>query len=206
MDMLHGVYLAEHLLDAPVTGVSAFVDSATDGDAVEGLALCRLEADRRVGMVNIGWGLGPGGVTVHGTHGRAVARYRADGTMPWAPFERLTVTTAAGTRALDLPTGQELGPLVADAMRDTVADLADAIETERTPAADGAAALHTLETTVAAYASAALGRTVAVPLPTDGPLHRSGVLGLRDLAGPDAVPADSPVRRRALFGLTPTGA
>ena len=87
-----------------------------------------------------------------------------------------------------------------------VADLADAIAAKQAPAADGAAALHTLETTVAAYASAALGRTVAVPLPTDGPLHRSGVLGLRDLAGADAVPADSPVRRRTLFGLTPTGA
>jgi len=59
---------------------------------------------------------------------------------------------------------------------------------------------------VAAYASAALGRTVAVPLPTDGPLHNSGVIGMRDLTGADAVPADSPVRRRGLFGLTPAGA
>ena len=87
-------------------------------------------------------------------------------------------------------------------MRDTVADLADAITKKETPAADGAAALHTLETTVAAYASAALGRTVTVPLPTDGPLHNSGVIGLRDLD----VPADSLIRRRALFGLTPAGA
>ncbi|MCE3551511.1 Gfo/Idh/MocA family oxidoreductase [Pseudonocardia sp. RS11V-5] len=201
MDMLHGVYLAEHLLGAPVTGVSAFVDSATDGDAVEGLALCRLEAGRRAGLVDIGWGMGQGGIAVHGTLGRAVAHYRADGTMPWAPFERLTVTTAAGTRTADLPAGQELGPLIADAMRDTVADLAEAIEAKQDPAADGAAALHTLETTVAAYASAALGRTVAVPLPTDGPLHQAGVLGLQDID----VPADSPLRRRGLFGLT-TGA
>ena len=206
MDMLHGVYLAEHLLGATVTGVSAFVDSATDGDPVEGLALCRLEADRRVGMVNVGWGLGQGGVTVHGTTGRAVAHYRADGTMPWAPFERLTITTADGTRTVDLPPGEELGPLVADAMRRTVADLADAITEKNTPAADGAAAMHTLETTVAAYASAALGRTVTVPLPVDGPLHRFGVIGLRDLDGDEAVPAESPVRRRGLFGLSPAGA
>ena len=202
MDMVHGVYLAENLLGAPVSAVSAFVDSATDGDAVEGLALCRLEAGRQVGMVNIGWGLGPGGVTVNGTKGRAVARYREEGTMPWAPFELLTVTTAEGTRAVDLPVGQELAPLVADAMRDTVVDLADAIAAKRTPAADGAAALHTLETTVAAYASAALGRTVTVPLPTDGPLHATGVIGLRALD----VPESSAVRRRGLFGLTPAGA
>ena len=42
--------------------------------------------------------------------GRAVARYRADGTMPWAPFEQLTVTTADGTRAVDLPAGPGASP------------------------------------------------------------------------------------------------
>ena len=197
MDMLHGVYVAEHLLGAPVTAVSAFVDGA-DGDAVEGLALCRLEADRRAALVNVGWGLGQGGIAVHGATGRAVAHHRADGTMPWAPFERLEVTTEHGTEPADLPPGAELAPLVADALRDTVADLADAITATADPAADGAAALHTLEITVAAYASAALGRTVAVPL--DGPLHAGGVLGLRELD----VPADSPVRRRGLFGLEGT--
>jgi UDP-N-acetyl-2-amino-2-deoxyglucuronate dehydrogenase len=202
MDMLHGVYLAEHLLGAPVEAVSAFVDSATDGDAVEGLALCRLEAGHRAAMVNVGWGHGPGGVAVHGTRGRAIAGYRADGTMPWAPFEHLTVTTADGTRTVDLPPGRDLVPLVADAMRGTVVDLADAITRAGTPAADGVAALHTLQTTVAAYASAALGRTVAVPLPADGPLYRSGVVGVRALD----VPESSLVRRRGLFGVTPAGA
>jgi hypothetical protein len=133
MDMLHGVYLAEHLLGAPAEAVSAFVDSAADGDAVEGLALCRLETGRRAALVNVGWGLGPGGVAVHGTKGRAIARYRAEGTMPWAPFEQLTVTTADGTRTVGPPPGQELGPLVADAMRDTVVDLADAIARGRPP-------------------------------------------------------------------------
>lgn len=190
MDMLHGVYLAEHLLGAPTTGVSAYVDSATDGDAVEGLALCRLEAGRRVALVNIGWGEGQGGVAVHGTKGRAVAHYRADGTMPWAPFTHLTI----GDRTADLPAGQELGPLIADAMRDTVANLADAIEAKEQPAATGAAALHTLETTVAAYASAALGRTVSLPL--TGALHESGVLGLRELDLPPSL-----VRERGLFGI-----
>ena len=37
MDMLHGVYLAENLLGAPVTGVSAFV--APTGQIVRRLAL-----------------------------------------------------------------------------------------------------------------------------------------------------------------------
>ncbi len=203
MDMLHGVYVAEHLLgNASVDAVSAFVDSATDGDAVEGLALCRLEAGRQVALVNIGWGMGPGGVVVHGTKGRAVARYRADGTIPWAPFEQLVVTTEDGSRVVDLPAGQELVPLIADAMRDTVEDVAIAIENGRQPTADGAAALHTLQTTVAAYTSAALGRTVTVPLDTDSPVFGSGVVGLAELD----VPESSLVRRRGLFGLSPQGA
>ena len=202
IDMLHGVYLAEHLLGHPIDAVSAVVDTVTDGDAVEGLAACRLEAGRSVGLVNVAWGLGPGGIAVNGSKGRAVARYRDDGTMPWAPFESLTVTTSHGARTVDLPAGQQLRPLVTDAMRDTVADLADAITTGRPPAADGVTALRILESTVAAYTSAALRRTVDLPLPADSPLHARGVVGLADLD----LPAHSPVRQRGLFGLTTTGA
>ncbi|MFD4598161.1 Gfo/Idh/MocA family protein [Streptomyces sp. NPDC058464] len=200
MDMLHGVYLAEHLVAEPVERVSAHVDAATPGDAVEGLALCRLETAHRTALVNIGWGFGPGGIRINGSKGRIVLRYRDDGTIPWAPFEALQVTTDAGTETLDLPPGQELAPLIADALRATVADLADAVTAGQTPAAPGRAALHTLEATVAAYTSAALGRSVDIPLPADGPVHRHGVTGLAELD----VPAASGVRRRGLFGLTPT--
>ena len=98
--------------------------------------------------------------------------------------------------------GRSSQPLIATAMRDTVLNLADAIVGSGSPAADGTAALRTLEVTVAAYASAALQRTVAVPFAATDPLFRSGVVGLRELD----VPADSLVRRRGLFGLTPSGA
>ncbi|MFJ9706513.1 Gfo/Idh/MocA family protein [Streptomyces sp. NPDC101234] len=198
MDMLHGVYLAEHLLAEPVERVSAYVDAATPGDAVEGLALCRLESARRAALVNIGWGFGPGGIRINGSKGRMVLRYRDEGTIPWAPFEALTLTTEAGTETLDLPTGQELASLIAGALRATIADLADAVTDGRAPAAPGRAALRTLEATVAAYTSAALGRSVDLPLPTDGPVHRHGVIGLAELD----VPATSGVRTRGLFGLT----
>jgi predicted dehydrogenase len=196
IDMLHGIYLAQHLLGREVEGVSAWIDSAP-GDAVESLALTRLEAGDRAALVNIGWGMGPGGIRVDGTAGRAVLHYRADGTIPWAPFESLVVTTAEGTRTLDLPAGQELDGLIADSMRDLLADLAAAIQERRAPAADGAAALHVLETVVAAYGSAALGRTVGLPLETTGPLHRAGVTGIPALD----VPATSRLRELGVFGL-----
>ncbi len=197
MDMLHGVYLAEHLLGSPITAASAAVDAATPGDAVEGLALCRFEAGDGFCLVNVGWGLGPGGVAVNGTRGRAVAHYRDSGTMPWAPFESLTVTTADETHVVDLPAGEELGPLITHAMRDAVADLFDAVTEGRPPAATGRDAQRILDATVAAYASGALQRTVRIPLPSDSSLHRRGVVGLADLD----LPAASPVRRRGLFSV-----
>jgi predicted dehydrogenase len=197
MDMLHAVYLAEHLLGAPAERVSAYVDNATDGDPVEGLALCRLEADGRAALVNVGWGLGPGGIQVSGTLGRLTIGYQDGGTCPWAPFERLTVTTGAATRVHPLPPGKELVPLARDALHATLLDVADAIGQGRAPMADGRQALHILEATVAAYGSAALGATVALPLPAGGPLHRAGVVGLEELD----VPEWSMVARRGLFGV-----
>jgi hypothetical protein len=86
-------------------------------------------------------------------------------------------------------------------MRDTVADLADAIRDQRLPAATGATAQRILEATVAAYASAALRRTVDLPLGSES-LRRRGVVGLADLD----IPATSPARQRRLFGLQPLGA
>ncbi|MFE7415780.1 Gfo/Idh/MocA family protein [Rhodococcus sp. NPDC057529] len=201
MDMLHGVYLAEHLVVEPVERVSAYVDAATPGDAVEGLALCRLETADRAALVNIGWGHGPGGIRITGRKGRLVLRYRDEGTMPWAPFESMTLTTETGTETVDVPAGQELAPLISAALHSTVVDFADAVNSGRAPAAPGRDALRTLEATVAAYTSAALGTTIGLPLPVDGPTHRRGVIGLADLD----VPETSPVRRRSLFGLTPEG-
>jgi predicted dehydrogenase len=204
MDMLHGVYLAEHLLGAPFRRSSAFLDNTADGDPVEGLALCRFESDRRAALVNVAWGVGNGGIQVVGTNGRLTIRYRDDGTPPWAPFRELVVTSRAGdqltTRTLDLPVGKELAKLDRDAMAATVADVADAIEQGRPRAATGAQALAILEATLAAYGSAALGQTITLPLPTEHPLHQLGVVGLHQLD----VPAGSPVRGRGLFGLSST--
>lgn len=197
MDMLHAVYLAEHLLGAPFERVSAFVDSAAPGATVEDLALCRMETATGAALVNVGWGSGHGGIQLVGTKGRLTVRYRDSGTPPWAPFEQLTVTTAAGTRTEPLPAGKELAPLVLDSLTATLVDAADAVQSGRPPATDGRQGLHILQATLAAYASAATGATVPLPFAPDSPVFRSGVLGLRELDGPQW----APVRRRGLLGL-----
>jgi predicted dehydrogenase len=198
IDMLHAVYLAGHLLGRPVERVSAWADSASGDGGVEEIALCRFEADGAAALVNMAWGHGPGGVTVTGTRGRLVVRYADDGTPPWAPFERLTVTTVAGTRTEELAPGADLPTAMHAAIVASLADAADAVRDGRRPAADGRAALGVLTTTLAAYAAATLGRSVAADLSDVTPVFDGGVGALRDLDAPDW----TPVRRRGLFGVT----
>jgi len=199
VDMLHAVYLAEHLLGRPIERVSAYAAGSTPG-GVEDLALCRFETASAAALVNLAWGFGPGGVTVTGTSGRLVVRYVDDGTPPWAPFERLAVTTGAGTRLADLRPGDDLPVAMHRAIVAALTDVAGAIATGRPPAADGRAALHVLTTTLAAYASATVGRSVAADLSDVPQVFARGVGGLQEL---DAPPW-APVGRRGLFGVVPT--
>jgi hypothetical protein len=67
----------------------------------------------------------------------------------------------------------------------------------RPPAASGEDGQRYLEAVVAAYGSAALGRTVTLPLDHADPLFLRGALGLRELELPDW----SPVRRKRIFGV-----
>jgi predicted dehydrogenase len=198
MDMLHAVYVAEHLLGASAQRVSAYVDTIRSGDAVEDLALCRFEADHQVALVNMGWGFGPGGVSITGTEGRLTISYRDGGTPPWAPFERLDVTTAAGTRVESTPAGKDLEDHLMASMGATLRDVGDAIVAGTSPRTGGRQALHTLEATLAAYQSAALGTSVALPLQPGSPVFDHGVTGLRKLEG---VPEWSPVKPDRIFGF-----
>jgi predicted dehydrogenase len=199
MDMLHAVYLAEHLLGAQFVRVSGYIDAdlpGTGSDGVETLALGRFEADPAgVAMVNMAWGHGPGGVQVTGTQGRLVIRYADDSTPPWAPLAGLSVTTAEGTRHENVPIGVPLPQKMPVSMADALADIADAISLGRSPAADGRAALHTLACTMAVYTSAALGRTVQIEDAGEPAVWSAGVGAL---AGLD-LPVHSPVARGRLF-------
>nr|WP_269328625.1 Gfo/Idh/MocA family oxidoreductase [Kineosporia babensis] len=202
MDMLHAVYLAEHLLGAPFVRVSGFADAdlpGSRGDGVETMALARFEADvgerTGVAMVNMAWGHGPGGVQVTGTEGRLMISYVDDSTPPWAPLAGLTVTTVEGTRREDVPTGVELPQKMSVSMADALADIADAVASGGRPAATGRDALHTLACTMATYTSAALGRTVPIK---DAGAPGVWSAGVGALAGLE-MPAHSPVARGRLF-------
>lgn len=199
MDMLHVMYVAERLLGRRAERVSANVASGPGHDRVEALALCRLETDGPTALVNVGWGNGPGGVFVEGDRGTLQIRYRDGGTNPFAPLESIEVTTEHGTRQEPAVRTGETMAQVQDAAGLLIDDFVDALRRGGRPAATGDDGLHALELVVAAYESAALGRTVPVPLERTDPMFLRGVTAAGELEGP----AWSPVRRQRLYTTDP---
>lgn len=192
MDMLHVVYLAEALLGRPIERVSAWIGARAEGAPVEDLALCRFETDASVALVNVGWGVGAGGYSVSGSDGRIEVTYRGGGSGVFAPFDRLVVSARGGRQVV-----RSLPP--ADSIRVVFEDFVAAVRDRRDPAAPGEQGRHILDATLVAYLSAALGRTVELPLAPGHPVFERGVLGLADVD----VPSWSSIRRRGIFGMTP---
>jgi predicted dehydrogenase len=190
MDMLHIVYLAEALLGRPIERVSAYLSARDDGAHVEDAAICRFETDQNVGLVNVGWGVGPGGFVVSGPVGRIQVEYRDGGSGPFQPFEQLIIQGRSGRRVeRRLPAGSPIERVMLD--------FAAAIRDGREPVASGEQGRHILEATLAAYASAGLGRTVELPLRAGEPVFEKGVSGLVEL---ELAPW-STIRRKGLFGV-----
>ncbi len=201
MDMMHAIYVAETLLGRAIVRVSAHVDAREVGALVEGLALCRLETDRGTGLVNVGWGVGPGGITVSGRDGRLDIRYANGGTSPFAALESISVVDRMGRRRLEpfLIDPEEGSPAVY--VKATLRDFFERLAAGRPPLASGSDGAHILQVVIAAYVSATTGRTVELPLALDDPTYLRGVAGLTDLESPTW----SSVRRLGLFNALAPG-
>jgi len=200
MDIIHLVYLAEALLERPIDRVSAYANARAAGAGVEDIVSCRYETPDSAAIVNVGWSFGPdgidgpGGVEVSGTLGRLAILNENGGT--FAPFRELRLTDRDGTRVVmnsDVAAVQTI-PLA-------VEEFAEAVAAGRPPAATGEDGQRYLEAVLAAYESAALGRTVALPLDHADPVFLRGVTGLRELS----LPAWAPVRRKGIFGVAGPG-
>jgi predicted dehydrogenase len=190
MDMLHIVYLAEALLGTRIERVSAWATARRDDAPVEDIVVARFEAADAVALVNVGWGSGVGGLSVSGSAGRIEVTYRDGGNGAFAPFDRLVVHGRNGR--------SEVADLVdQDGVRALLADLAARLREGRPAVASGADGAHTLEATLATYASAATGRTWELPLQPSDPIYQRGVAGLVDLE----LARSSPISRKRIFGL-----
>jgi len=201
MDMMHVIYVAEHLLGEPIRRVSAQVRARLDEAPVEDLALVRLEADQSVALVNVGWGVGPGGISISGHEGRIEIGYAGGGTGPFAPLESVRVVRRDGRvedRTPPLPpTPADRPPAIDVHLTETFRTFYEGLAAGRPLVATAADGLRVLETTLAAYASAATGRTIALPLDADDPVHRRGLRGLADLE----LDREGPIARRGIFGV-----
>jgi UDP-N-acetyl-2-amino-2-deoxyglucuronate dehydrogenase len=191
MDLIHLVYLAEALLGTAIERVSATIDATESGAMVESIALCRFESASASALVNVGWGVGPGGLRVSGTNGRIEIRYRDGSTGPYAPIEVASVTLRDESPV----------PILIDDRRDThraaLEDFGRALLEGRAPVADLRAGARAVSLAAAAYESAARGVTVPVPLDPTDPVFKAGVIGIVELD----LPAWSAIRRRPLFGV-----
>lgn len=200
IDMLHGVYLAEALLGQQLQRVSAYVGTANPGEHVEDIALCRFETASNAALVNIAWGVGPGGIEISGARGRVAIRYEHGATAPWAPLEGVYVSTDGAPRAVLQPDGPQpdvtgIPRPILDSFEYVLLDFADAVRAGRAPTASGSDGQRILEATVGAYKSAATGAVVSIPLDPQDPVFLDGVLGLKQLD----LPEWSPLRHSSLY-------
>jgi predicted dehydrogenase len=200
MDIIHLVYLAEALLDRRIDRVSAYANVRAAGAGVEDIVSCRFETPDSAAIVNVGWSFGPdgidgpGGMEVSCTLGRLSIINENGGT--FAPFRELRMTDRDGTRVVATSDAAPIGtvPLA-------VKEFAEAVAAGRPPAASGEDGQRYLEAVLAAYESAALGRTIALPLDHADPVFLRGVIGLRELE----LPPWTPVRQKRIFGVAGVG-
>ncbi|MBW3634518.1 MAG: Gfo/Idh/MocA family oxidoreductase [Chloroflexi bacterium] len=191
MDMLHVVYLATWFMGGPPIAVSAWVNKRLEGNGdVEDVALVRYIYANGQALVNMAWGVGPGGIEIGGARGRVVMTNKGFGTHPFVPAERLDVVNDVGSRSW---TPAEA---VAYGMTGIAGNFRDAVASGGDPIANGETGLGVLDAVLGAYVSGALGQEVTLPLPSDHPVYRKGSAGIADLDLPDA----SPVVRQGLFG------
>jgi len=192
MDMIHAVYLVEHLMGRPIQAVSAVVDNLDHpADQVEDFAIANYHFDGGYATVNMWWGNGPGGVEISGTDGRILVFYQDYGTGPFT--KPVSFTLVNGSGVVQYP------PRRADAEDPFTSihkDFAAAVREGRDPVAPAEAGLRALQATLATYAAGVSGDTIPVPFPSTHPVYRQGVGGLRD-----ASLWQSPPLRANLFGM-----
>lgn len=188
MDMLHSVYLAAYFMGSPIQAASAAVDRRLSPRGnVEDAAYCRFTHPNGYSLVNIAWGVGPGSLEVGGTQGRIVQYNQDFGSTAFATHERLAVFNQQGRTEVEVSTQRRSNAIFADFIA--------SIQEGRPPVAPAEEGKKALEAVLAAYASAATGREVAVPFAVDNPVYRRGARGIAELELAGA----GPVREKGIF-------
>lgn len=200
-DMIHAVYLAEWLYDAPAEQVVAFVDAPRYRETrpvVEDLALVQVAFPTGYAAIHMGWGEGVGGVDLTGSAGHMRMRYEQYNTSGFnRPAELYTVDSGWHRQEQPLDNLPEHMQNIARSFTRLWADFRDAIREGRPTVAPASMGQRALELTLGAYLSAVTGCVVELPLDKNNPVYRKGIDGLADV---DAWPL-SRTRAAGLFGV-----
>lgn len=197
MDLLHVCYVVERLLRTRIRRVTASMTAAAGG-AVEDFVSVRFDSDTATAVVNLRWGSGPASILVSGSNGHASVRFQDDVT--GAPAEAVTVAVG-DERSVITPApvnvghGEPFNIGHGEVLRNVHAAICDGSQL-RHPIAEG---VRALEAALAAYKSAAMGKTVDLPLNADDPVALRGVAGLVELR----LDPQSSLVRAGLFGTGP---
>jgi predicted dehydrogenase len=163
-----------------------------DGEQVEEFAIVHLHFDGGYVTANTWWGQGPNGIELSGSAGYIVHFQNSRGD---TALSQVTVVRSDGAQTHRVQTSKT-DPFT-DSFVTVHRDFVQAILENKDPVAPAKAGMTALEGVIAAYASAATGQIVHLPLDRGGSPFKKGAAGIRDLS----IRPDSPVCKRRLFGL-----
>lgn len=184
-DMIHAVYLAEWLFDAPAQQVMAFVDAPRyreHNPVVEDLALVQIAFPTGYAVIHMGWGEGTGGVDLTGSAGHIRMRYDQYHTSGFnRPAELYSVNSQWERTDHPFDNLPEHMETIARSFTRLWADFRDAIREGRPTVAPADMGQRALEVTLGAYLSGVTGRVVELPLTKGTPVYEQGIAGLREV-------------------------
>lgn len=183
----HAAYLMDLLMGARPLATTAFIDRLGSHDsAVEDYSFAHFEYPAGHGFVQLSWhpamasearSLQSGGVKLVGDRGTLEFIYRGRGEAPHTAVEKVVVRTATEEFVRLIPFAETKAKLIAS-FRDNLADFVGGVDNRTAPRSDGAMGIRSLESVLACYQSALLGRRCEFPIAEASPVHDHGVLGL----------------------------
>ena len=201
MDMIHAVYLAEWLAGEAAQQVMAFVDApeyAHRQPVIEDLALLQIAFPSSYAVIHMAWGEGVGGADISGSDGQLRMRYKQHQSGGFnQPIELYSVDSDWRRSDHAIANRETHAEATADSFIALYEDFQAAIRQNREPMAPARAGARALEIVLGAYASAATGRVVSLPLDTGSPVYQKGIDGIAELD----VWQESKTKAAGLFGL-----
>lgn len=194
---IHPLYLTRSFFNnEDIKSVNASIDRLSgQSSKVEDFASCRLKFNSGCGVVNVCRGKGDtGGIEIVGEKGTVKFIYETREGAPHSACKGVYVKSYEREFQLDLNRDDNLADRP---FRGTILDFISSIKENREPFVTGKDGRIIIEAVLASYESAALDKTVKLPLQNDDPVYLKGVEGIRDLD----ISRDNILRKKRLFGI-----